>query len=657
MPSIMERWRNFKRPAVANITISGDASTQVLNYTAKQLYQTQDNLQAVINFLSNSIAQLPLKVYVRDGENERRRDRDSVAAELLWRPNADQTEFEFIRALAIEYFVFGSVYVWLLPDVDNESGYQLRIVPSEWIISSESESAYSPDTIRICSKNGGTAVDIPRSEFIQFKTYSAGNPGGYLSPISALRHTLEEQIGSGRFRKQLWKNSGVLNAQIIRPKDVAPWTEDQKSNFVEAFREAWSQGGSKAGRIPLMEDGMEIKPFSTSFREAEWAESVKLSRESVAAAYGVNPSLIWHSSSQTYASAKDAARALYAECLGPIIQMFQQRINAFLLPMIGSDRKTYVEFDLREKLKGSFEEQASIMQTATGRPWMTVDEARAHMNLPQLPDGQGEGLVIPLNVEVSGQANPGNEYSYPGLDNQSKKLETCLCKSCKEKEEIRIKGRSKTSDDEKVQKVLNGFFERLSRSIIPKIGATDEWWDADRWDKELAKDLNPILQEIADEHGREAADLLEWEYVTEITEAYISKASEARATNINEQTRRRLLRELEEEEPDIAHVFEVRENTSNVLARSAATAIASWAIIEATHQAISDGAPRVIGRVVEKEWVTGINSRPSHAAMNGERVPIDEDFSNGQHWPGEDTGDPGESCGCNCSTEVVITGG
>ena len=114
MPSIMERWRTFKRPAVVNITISGDASTQVLNYTAKQLYQTQDNLQAVINFLSNSIAQLPLKVYIRDGENERRRDRDSVAAELLWRPNADQTEFEFIRSLAIEYFVFGSVYVWLL---------------------------------------------------------------------------------------------------------------------------------------------------------------------------------------------------------------------------------------------------------------------------------------------------------------------------------------------------------------------------------------------------------------------------------------------------------------------------------------------------------------------------------------------------------------
>ena len=112
---------------------------------------------------------------------------------------------------------------------------------------------------------------------------------------------------------------------------------------------------------------------------------------------------------------------------------------------------------------------------------------------------------------------------------------------------------------------------------------------------------------------------------------------------------------MEEEEPDIEHIYEVRENTSDTLGRSVATAVASWAIGEATHQAISDNAPHVRGRIVEKEWITGANARPSHASMNGERVPIDSDFSNGQRWPGDDIGDPDESCGCNCSTEIVIS--
>lgn len=651
MPSIIERWNRFKRPAVINVSISGDASAQVLNLNAKELYQTQDNLRAVVDFLSNSIAQLPLKVYVRDGENERRRDRESTAALTLFRPNPDQTEFEFIRALAIEYFVFGSVYVWVMPDADSESGYSLRIVPQEWIIASTSENAYSPDFIRICNRNGGTAVDVPKSEFVQFKTYSAGNPGGYLSPISALKQTLCEQVESGKFRRQLWRSSGRLNAQIIRPKDVAPWDDEARRKFATAFREAWGAGGSKAGSIPIMEDGMEIKPFATSFKESEWAQSVKLSRESVAAAYGVNPSLIWHSDTQTYASSKDNARALYAECLGPVIQMLQQRINSFLLPKLGAGMGTYVEFDLQEKLKGSFEERASILQTSVGAPWLTRNEARADMNLP--PIEGGDDLITPLNVLASGEANPGDDYDYEGVDNQAKKLEPCGCRSCKEVEPLRIKGRSDEEDDEKVTEVLKKFFDRQSRSVLPKIGADEDWWNQERWDKELAEDLEPVLTEIADKHGKAAAESINWTYTTELTRKYLQVAARKRAERINIQTQQRLERDLESEEPDAAHVFEVRNNTAETLGRAAATVIASWAVREAAHQAESAGAPAVVGKIVLKEWVTGENARESHAMMNGEQVPIDANFSNGQFWPG-DSDDPDESCGCNCSTEVII---
>ena len=663
MASIFERWRLINRPSVINVTVSGDASTQVLNMSARELYQTQDNVQAVVNFLSNSIAQLPLKVYRRDGETERTRDRDSVAALLLWRPNDYMTSFEFIRGLAEEYFVFGCVYAWIVPDVKSASGYSMHLVPTEWIQSTDGGTAYKPGTLRVRTKNNSLTVDIPLEEFTQFKTYSPGNPGGYLSPLSALRQTLLEQVEAGRFRRQLWKSSGRLNAQITRPKDVEPWDEETKKKFVAAFREAWGSGGSKAGSIPLMEDGMEIKPFQTSWKEAEWSQSVVFSREAVAAAYGVNPSLIWHSNTQTYASAKDNSRALYADCLGPVLQMFQQRINAFLLPMIGEESNVYVEFDLTEKLKGSFEERASILQSAVGAPWLTRNEARADNNLP--PIEGGDELITPLNVTEGGQASPqdtqGKPYDYDGVDNQSKKLEPCGCKECKQEVELRIKGKSDAEDDETVQKVLVSFFKRQARSIIPKISAgTADFWDAKRWDKELAEDLAPVLQKVSDKHGKATAEELGAAYVTELTEDYIETAAQARAKKINEGTLEKITAELErdleeDEEPDVAHVYEVRENTAEVLARAAAGAIASFAIQEAAHQAISEGAPSVVGKIVEKEWVTGPNARESHQAMNDERVPLDADFSNGQHWPGEDIGDPAESCGCNCTTEVVIS--
>ena len=660
--SILDRWRMVSTPTVYNITLKSDAPTQVLNLSAKELYQTQDNLRAVIDFISNSIAQLPLKVYVRDGETERRRDRTSDAALTIWQPNDYQTQFEFIRALVDEYNVYGAVYVWPVPSLDSASGWMLHIIPSDWIIKTVNATPYKPAAIRVCPYTGASGVDIPFEELVQFKTYSPGNPGGYLSPISALRQTLNEQVEAGRFRRQLWRSSGRLNAQIIRPRDVKPWTEEQKKAWAATFREAWGAGGNKAGSIPIMEDGMEIKPFSTSFKESEWANSVKLSRESVAAAYGINPSLIWHSDTQTYASAKDNARALYADCLGPVIQMLQQRINAFLLPKLGAGPETYVEFDFEEKLKGSFEERAAIYQSACGGPYLTRDEVRAELNREPLPDGQGAEIITPLNVLVGGQASPqdaqDDAVSYPGIDNQAKRLERCVCKICKDKEDIHIKGKSDAEDDEAVEKVLVAFFRRQAKSVLPKIGAdAEDFWNAERWDKELAEDLEPILVKIADKHGKDAAETLASEYTTEVTRAYLAKASQARAEKINASTLEKLMADLQQEEPDPAHIYEVRENTAGVLAKSAAGAIASFAIQEATHQAVSDGAPRVVGRIIEKEWVTGPNARPSHEAMNGERVPLDADFSNGQHWPGEDIGDPEESCGCNCTTEVIITGG
>ena len=662
MASIFERWRMVSKPSIINVTLSGDASTQVLNMTATELYRTQDNLRAVVDFLSNSIAQLPLKVYVRDDEAKRKRDRTSEAALLLWRPNDYMTQFEFVRGLVMEYFVFGAVYVWVVPSAESASGWDLHIVPTNWVMMSNNSTAYKPGTIRIYAQNGGNAVDIPENEFIQFKTYSPGHPGGFLSPISALRQTLLEQVEAGKFRRQLWRSSGRLNAQIIRPKDVSPWDEKTKKAWVEAFREAWGSGGSKAGSIPLMEDGMEIKPFQTSFKESEWSQSVVLSRESVAAAYGINPSLIWHSNTQTYASSKDNARALYAECLGPTIQMLQQRINAFLLPKIGAKPGTYVEFDIEEKLKWSFEERASILQSAVGGPWLTRDEARAELNLAPLPNDQGKRIITPLNVTEGGLAAPNdthredNDYSAPpGRPSEDSK---CACKSCKATEELRLKGKSTEEEDKAIEDILVAFFARQKRSVLPKINAGDpDFWNSERWDKELAEDLEPALEKIADKHGKDAAETLGSFYFVEVTRNYIKKTAQARAKNINKRTLQHIEKDLEKEEPDTSHVFETRSNESGRMAIAAAGAIASWALVEAAHQAVSDGAPRVIGKVVEKEWVTGPNSRPSHAAMNGERVPIDADFSNGQHWPGEDIGDPDESCGCNCTTEVVITGG
>ena len=647
---VISRLRNlFSRNVY--ITYSQGELPGIGNMSARQLYATQANLHAVVSFLADSVAQLPLKVYRREDENDRQRDRDSVAARLLWRPNADQTSYEMINALMTELLLMGVATLWLLPDPDSDSGYQLRIIPREWIKQTDAETNYAPAVLHV-SASGGSTITIPRTEFVQFRLYSPGNPGGYQSPLMALRQTLTEQIQADRFRTTVWKSSGRFNAYITRPKDVAPWDDESKRKWLTAFREGWGADGENSGKMPLLEDGMEIKPYQFNAKEAQYAETKQLSREDVAAAYHVNPSLIWHTSTQTYASAKDNARALYADCLGPTIQMIQQRLNSFLLPMIGADPNTYTEFDMTEKLKGSFEERASILQASVGGPWLTRNEARADNNLP--PIEGGDQLIVPLNVLEGGQASPQDTH----METHAEVHEKCCCPEHKAKaEEIRVKARSSKEEEDAMAEILKKFWERQAKSVLPKIGAKSaRWWDEVRWNDELTEDILPLINSTADAHGKETADVIGFQYDTARTRNYLEEMAKGRAKAINEATYKKLLaaiEDAEDEEDTPAHVFEVREDKDSItFGRSLALAAAGWA---AVHEAPKQAEDNGIHKTIEKMWVTGRNPRTEHALMNGQRVPIDEEFSNGCMWPGDEGGDPDTTCGCNCSTEVIIS--
>lgn len=646
MPSFVQRIREFFTPTEFHISINPEQTPIVDGFSPRTLYATQANLHAVVSFLADSVAQLPLKVYRRDGETRRVRDRDSVAAKLLWRPNSDQTSYELINSLVTEILLMGQGTWWLLPDADSESGYQLRIIPKEWIEKEESRTNYAPSTL-IVSADDRTKVIIPSDDYVMFRLYSPGNPGGYQSPISALKQTLSEQIQADKFRTEVWRSSGRFNAYITRPANVEPWDEETRKRFVTAFRNSWGRGGENAGKMPLLEDGMEIKPYQFNAQQAQYAETKQLSREDVAAAYHINPSLIWHTQSQTYASAKDNARALYSDCLGPMLQMLQQRINAFLLPKIGADPGTYVEFDLTEKLKGSFEERASILQSSVGGPWLTRNEARADNNLPPI-DG-GDELIVPLNVVAGGQASPQDTHMETFSNEPKVKM---IAKSA-----TRIKSMSSAEEDEMMADVLSAFFKRQEKSVLPKIGAKSaRWWDQHRWDMELADDLEPVIDKVADDHGEEVADAMGAKWNKEQTRNYLRMLAEGRAAAINEGTYKKLQESLEDddEEETPARVFEKREgNEANLLGRSLALTVAGWA---ATHEAPQQAEQQGIRKSVQKMWVTGDNPRPEHAMMDGETVPVWETFSNGLNWPGDDDGDPDETCGCNCSTEIIIGG-
>lgn len=640
------------------------AAGYVSGLDAARMYREQPALRSVVSFIADNIAQLPLKVYTRAGETDRQRDRTSPAALLIDRPNSYATTYEVVRALVSDIELYGYALLYVTRDADAPSGYQAVVIPASWVCDRETVDGFTASRWQVCNPaTDGGRVWLDAANVVCFGSYDPAGPIANSSPIDALKQVLAEQVSAWAFRNAVWRNGGWVSSYLTRPANAADWSPEARDRFATSWRERFAgEGGTNTGGTPLLEDGMELKQATLNAREAQWREATILAREDVAAVYHINPSIIWHTDGQTYASAKDNARALYADALAPVLDMMQQRLNAFLLPMLGASPATYCEFDLSAKLQGSFEEQASVIQSSVGAPYMTRNEARARFNMPAVEGG--DELITPLNVLVGGLASP----------NDTDPTQERYNAGAVEVKAASIKARGVPNDDDaqEIADALAAFARRQSKRVLQDIakaqkagtvaakdGEPPEWWDGDRWDRELADDLTPIFQAIAAGRGRAAMEMLEMSggaFDPERVRAYIRKVAASKAHAVNAVTLAQLEKALAEEIGEDAQgatpegVFEKAEGErAQMQGVSFATAVAGWAVLEACRQ---HKAP---ARQKRKTWiVTSGNPRASHLAMNGETVRFDRPFSNGAMYPGDRDLIPAESCGCQCQVEVEI---
>lgn len=399
---ILDRLRQILAVTRGVQYVEVDVPQLVNGFTPEDLYRTQVHLRTVISFRARNVASIGLHVYDRVSDVDRARVTDSPLAVLLREPNPEMTGYDLMVDLVSNLDLYDCAY-WLVAPADTRSGWVIRPIPPSWVVSQNQTEVFGVDSYTVQPPHG-IRQDVPADSLIVFHGWRPGSPTKGSPTIDALRDVLAEQTEAWRFRMQTWKRGGRVGSYLTRPKDAPAWSKEARNRFAQGWAE-FQAGGAKAGSTPVLEDGMELRRVGFSAREEQWLDVSKLSLQLVASAYHVNPAMVGQLDEANFASVREFRTMLYTETLGPLLAQIQDRLNARLVPLVeGLDSKVYVEFNLASKLAGSFEEQAGVLSTSTGAPWMTVNEARARANLPAL-DG-GDALVVPLNVTQGGQASP-----------------------------------------------------------------------------------------------------------------------------------------------------------------------------------------------------------------------------------------------------------
>lgn len=645
-------------------------SGRVEDYAA--IYRTQPNVRLVVRFLGRNMAQLGLHGFRKISQSER----------LALPPGAELTQFlksptpaspkpvtrhRWIRGIVEDLAIFDTCYLLKLRNPATQRLNAFRIPPQ--MMRPIGESWLWPEGYELLGNKN--RVTYPPGAVVHIFGHNPEDPRQGLSPLESLRRLLAEEASAGEWREQYWKGGARISGVISRPADAPKWSDPARNRFRSEWQAAYSGSGGEAGWTPILEEGMTFTNTSFSSKESEYLAARRLSREEAAAAYFIPPAFVGILENANFSNIKEQHVSLYADTLGPWLDWITEDLELQLLPEFDDVDDVYLEFNLEEKLRGSFEEQAAAAQASVGAPWVTRNEQRGRFNLP--PVAGGDDLVTPLNVLVGGQASPRDSAPAAGTLARSK--------SGDHGHGTKSLPHYLQGWEAKHLEVLEGHFMRQQESVIAKLGAgidLDEAFNATRWNEELGHDLGAVAAAMAEDLGGSVASDFGAEFDLERALPWLTENARIASEGINGATYDALAeawsgvsrrgaagrKALEDELDAIDGVDLADDDLEDPLGGDSfldpardifALAITARAAQIATTRATSvgqwsrrEGASQA--GVRSKVWVVNsTNSR--HAALDGETVPLFEAFSNGGQYPGDPTLGADETAGCLCSLD------
>lgn len=378
-------------------------------YTYGQIYRTQPNVRTCVDFIARNIAQLGLHVYRAENETDRLRLRDHDLARWIKNPNPATTRYRLVESLLQDMAIYMNAY-WLKVRGPGRIGL-VRLPPEQMRV----EGGLLP-TRFVWTNERGEEKPFAVSEIVHFGGYDPCNPLMGLAQMETLRRILAEEKAAADHRQYYWANAARVEGVITVDPAGPLYSPEDLLKFRQQWQDAHT-GNRNAGKTGVLPKGMMFNEASFSARDSEYVNSRKLNREEVAAAFHIPLPMVGILEHATFSNIKEQHKHLYQDCLGPWLVMIEEEIERQLLPECDDQDGVYVEFNIAEKLKGSFEEQASALQTLVGRPVMTLNEGRARINLPSQKDADADTVALPLNMDGQGRkALPPAETSDEAID-------------------------------------------------------------------------------------------------------------------------------------------------------------------------------------------------------------------------------------------------
>lgn len=160
-----------------------------------------------------------------------------------------------------------------------------------------------------------------------------------LSPLSAARLAVQTDIQAQQYQANFFENSAQPGGVLSPSFPIEPEAQKElKRQWLEAHR-----GASSAHRLAILPYGLTYQPVSISQADAQFIETMKLSRDQIREIYRVDDIMLGRGNIMTQSSAIEARATFYQDVIMPLLLLLEQKINKVIAPKFGDPAS--IKFD------------------------------------------------------------------------------------------------------------------------------------------------------------------------------------------------------------------------------------------------------------------------------------------------------------------------
>jgi len=352
---------------------------------------------AAVNFISGTIAGLPLKVY-RKTEDGREEVRGGLSTILHGAWNDETSSFDG-RKYSMERVLTAGRSVTYIER--NAMGRVINLWP------------LNPENVIVARKSGrkvytyqenGDKFTYSAAEIIDIPFSLCSDILTARSPILANKDVIGLGIAATQYGNKFFQGGGVPPF-VMTGNFNSPGAMKRASDDLEkAVRDA-SKEGRSAITIP---SGHEVKSIGADPDKTQLVELKRFQIEEYARIYSLPPTFLQDLSHGTFSNTEQQDLHFVKHTVKRWVEQIEQEMN---LKLFGKNNtRQYVEFNLDGLLRGDFATRMKGYATAIQNAIRTPDEVRKLENLPSTGGEAGklhiQGATVPLGSQSTQQTPP-----------------------------------------------------------------------------------------------------------------------------------------------------------------------------------------------------------------------------------------------------------